>query len=148
MGYRSHGKGQFLRGRTYAQRHSNVNCVKTAEPIEMPLGLWTRGMPKEACIRWGPDLPCVWAIIRGKEMPRHAARRHCQGMNRHFQAKLALQMVNSHPSDCGWLFTFCRWIAFCRLRNTALVHARCVHGRVHIYTTVYTAFQAYTRLKL
>jgi len=28
--------------------------------------------PKEACIRWGPDPPCRGAIIRGKDMPRHA----------------------------------------------------------------------------
>jgi len=37
-------KGQFL-GKgvpRHARRHSDVNCAKTAEPIEMPFGLWTR----------------------------------------------------------------------------------------------------------
>jgi len=31
-----------------------VNCAKTAEPFEMPFGLWTRmGLTKEGCIMWG-----------------------------------------------------------------------------------------------
>ena len=30
--------------------------------------------PKQACIRWDPDPLCEGAIIRGKDMPGHAAR--------------------------------------------------------------------------
>jgi len=29
-------------GEGHARRHSDVSCVRTAEPIEMPFGLWTR----------------------------------------------------------------------------------------------------------
>jgi len=29
------------------RRQSDVNCAKMAEPIEMPLGLWTRVSPKK-----------------------------------------------------------------------------------------------------
>jgi len=32
-----------------AQRHSDVSCAKTAEPIEMLFGLWSQ---VEACMRW------------------------------------------------------------------------------------------------
>jgi len=40
-----HGKGTFFWGKgmpRHAQRHSGVNCAKTAEPIEVPFGFWTR----------------------------------------------------------------------------------------------------------
>jgi len=30
-----------------ARRHSDINCAKTAEPIEMPFGLWTRVGPRK-----------------------------------------------------------------------------------------------------
>jgi len=44
----------------YCYRPSNVVCqsvtvmspAKTAEPIEMPFGLWTRVGPRN-CVRWG-----------------------------------------------------------------------------------------------
>jgi len=38
-----------------------VSPAKTAETIEMPFGLWARGI-KEPCIRWSPDRH----ICRGK----------------------------------------------------------------------------------
>jgi len=34
---------------------ATVSCAKTAEPIEMPFGMLTRGA-EEPCIRWGSDL--------------------------------------------------------------------------------------------
>ena len=35
-----------------------VGPAETAEPIEMPFGLWTRVGPRNhARIRWGPDPP-------------------------------------------------------------------------------------------
>jgi len=42
-----------------------VNPAKTAEPIEMPFGLWTRGGPKELHIRWGPDPSQEGSHLRG-----------------------------------------------------------------------------------
>jgi len=45
---------------------------KTAEPIEMPFGLWTQLGARNHVL----DPPCEWAIIRGKDMPGHA-QRHC-----------------------------------------------------------------------
>ena len=39
------------------ERHSVVNCAKTAEPIEMPFWVVGLNRPKESGIRWGLDLP-------------------------------------------------------------------------------------------
>jgi len=44
-----------------------VSPAKTAEPIEMPFGLKTRG-PRAPCIRWGFRHPIRKAIL-GKEEP-------------------------------------------------------------------------------
>jgi len=40
-----------------------VSPAKTAETIEIPFGFWTRGGPKESCIRWGADPPWEGAIL-------------------------------------------------------------------------------------
>ena len=40
----------ILRGKgipRHARQHSDVSCAKTAEPIEMPFGLWTRVGPRK-----------------------------------------------------------------------------------------------------
>jgi len=34
-----------------------VSPTKTAEPIEMPLGLWARMGPRNHVLDWGPGLP-------------------------------------------------------------------------------------------
>ena len=68
----SHGKGQFWGGgRPTLKGRSAVSCAKTAEPIDMPFGLWTRvdRGPNEACMRWSPDPPCEGAIIRERTCP-------------------------------------------------------------------------------
>jgi len=67
---------------TYCFRRSTVVCqsvcrsvtivshAKTAEPIEMPFGIWIRvGRSKEPCIRWGwgpVPAPRKGAILRGE----------------------------------------------------------------------------------
>jgi len=42
--------------------------AKTAEPIEIPFGLWTleSGGPKEPRIRWGTDPPYEGTILKGE----------------------------------------------------------------------------------
>ena len=60
----------------YCYRPSSMVCLsvavvspaKTAELINMPFGLRTRG-PREPCVRWGPGAPWEEAILRGKERP-------------------------------------------------------------------------------
>jgi len=45
-----HGRGNFKgkgASRCKVQRHSAVICAKTAEPIEMPFGSWTRVGPRK-----------------------------------------------------------------------------------------------------
>jgi len=44
-----------------------VSPAKTAKPIEMPLDDSGGGL-REPCIRWGPDPPWEWAILRGEEV--------------------------------------------------------------------------------
>ena len=49
-----HDKGQFWgKGSPIAQVQglSAVSCAETAEPIDLPFGLWTRVGPKEAQVR-------------------------------------------------------------------------------------------------
>jgi len=46
-----------------------VRTAKTAEPIEMPFGLWYSGGPNKPCIRWAADPSCKGEILRGKSGP-------------------------------------------------------------------------------
>jgi len=41
-GPRKHMFNVFARWRQCARRHSAVSCAKTADPIDLPFGLWTR----------------------------------------------------------------------------------------------------------
>ena len=41
-------------GRSVGLSVTIVSPTKTAEPIEVPFGVWTRLGQKEPCIRWGP----------------------------------------------------------------------------------------------
>jgi len=43
-----------------------VSRAKTAEPIKMSFGLWTRVGPRNHVLIWGPDTQCEWAILRRK----------------------------------------------------------------------------------
>jgi len=43
-----------------------VSLAKTAEPIEMPFGLWTRVDSKNHAFGRGPDPPYEGAMLRGK----------------------------------------------------------------------------------
>ena len=68
-----------------------VSPAKTAEPIEIPFGVDSRG-PKEPCIRWGPDprreeaswrCPAHWkalsvtdALYAAKKINNGASQRH------------------------------------------------------------------------
>ena len=64
------GKGNFEAGGVprYARRHFDMNCAKTAEPIKMPFGLWTRVSLRKHALD-GAQIRCEGAIIRGKDMP-------------------------------------------------------------------------------
>jgi len=46
-----------------------VNPAKTAEPIEIPLGLWTRVGPRNHVLERDPDPPWEVTISRGKGRP-------------------------------------------------------------------------------
>jgi len=55
-----HGKGQFLVGKgcpIVKSRDSMVICAKTAEPIEMPFGLWAQMWPRKHVLDGGPQVP-------------------------------------------------------------------------------------------
>jgi len=43
-----------------------VSPAKTAEPVEMPFGLWTWVGPKNHVLDGAPYVPCKWAILRVK----------------------------------------------------------------------------------
>ena len=74
--FRSHHGTAYVDA-AYSYRPSNAICLlgclsvtivspaKTAEPIELPFGLWTHG-PKEPCIRRGSRFPMQGVILRGK----------------------------------------------------------------------------------
>jgi len=44
-----------------------VTCAKTAEPIEMPFGLWAWMGPRNR-VKWGPD-PMDWGNYWGNGRP-------------------------------------------------------------------------------
>jgi len=46
-----------------------VSPAKTAEPIEIPFGLWTRVRPRNHILDGGPDPAWEGSILRGKERP-------------------------------------------------------------------------------
>jgi len=52
-----------------------VICAKTAEPIEMPFGLWSRVGPRKHVFDGAQILNAKGVITTGKDMPGHA-RRH------------------------------------------------------------------------
>jgi len=52
-------------------RDTAVNCAKTAEPIEMPFGLWTLVCPRKHVFDGGSRSACELAIFRVEDMPRH-----------------------------------------------------------------------------
>ena len=54
------GKGAFY-CKVYG--HSAVICAKTAEPIEMPFGLWVRMGLRNRMLDGGPDPPREGAIL-------------------------------------------------------------------------------------
>jgi len=43
--------------------HSAVICIKTTEPIVMPLGFWARAGPRIQELDGGPDPPWEGAIL-------------------------------------------------------------------------------------
>ena len=49
----------YLRCRQYVRNPTatTVSPAKTAEPIELPIGLWTRVGPINHVFGWGPDPP-------------------------------------------------------------------------------------------
>jgi len=71
-------EGAILRER-HAMRYlmTLLFCAKTAEPIEMPSGLWTWMGSRKHILDGSPDPPSEGAIFREKDMPGHA-RRHCR----------------------------------------------------------------------
>ena len=82
----------------YCYRPSSVVCLsvclsvtivilaKTAEPIEMPVGLWTQVYPRNHVLDGGPDLAWERAILRGKRRPivKYSERRPCAAAMRPF----------------------------------------------------------------
>jgi len=54
----------------------SVALIKTAEPIDMPFGVWTQVGQRNHVLDGVQIAPCQGAIFRGKNMPGHA-RRHC-----------------------------------------------------------------------
>jgi len=73
-----------------------VNPAKTAEPIEIPLGLWTRvGGPRNHVLERDPDPPWEVAILRGKGRPvvKYRDYRPCAAAMRPFCVKLLLPLV-------------------------------------------------------
>jgi len=45
-----------------------VNHAKTAEPIEIPFGMWTRVGPVNYVLDRSPDLPRVGVFLRGNDV--------------------------------------------------------------------------------
>ena len=68
------GRGKFCGGENgrpivkYREGHSTVVCGKTAEPTEMPFGLWARMGPRNRVLHRGPDPPWEGGIW-GKALP-------------------------------------------------------------------------------
>jgi len=65
---------------------TRVGCAKTDEPIEMPFGIWTRGVhwSKEPFIRWGVWFPHETEHFRGTS-PSPLSYRECPACGRYSQ---------------------------------------------------------------
>jgi len=61
--------GSFEGERGVPQGHCGYLC-ETAEPVEMPIGLWTRMGPRNDVLDGGPDPPREGVIFRGEEAAR------------------------------------------------------------------------------
>jgi len=59
----------------HARRHSAVICAKTAEPIEMLFGLWTRMDRRKHVLHTWKHIGSTWRIQLNR--PCVAAMRHC-----------------------------------------------------------------------
>jgi len=59
----------------HARQHSDGRCAKTAEPVEMPFGLWIWVGPRKHVLDGVQNPLCERAIFMGQDMPGHA-RRH------------------------------------------------------------------------
>ena len=65
-------EGAILRGKgmsRHAGLHSDMNFVKTAEPIEMPFGLRTWEVPRNHVLDGGPDHPMGSCNFGGNGSP-------------------------------------------------------------------------------
>ena len=117
-----------------------VSPAKTAEPIEMPFGVWTQvGQRKH--VRWDPS-PWQREIIRGKDMPGYARRHSAMSC-----AKLAKSID----------FPFGLWTQVGRIKKKfnriRQVAPMCPHWRAHwrnlentIESSVCGAMQPYVKL--
>ena len=79
---------QFWGGQPIVKYRDGLLCgelCKTAEPIEMPFGIWTREGPKRACITWGAH----WRHLENTHWIVHV-RQQCGLMSNYFDHLLEL----------------------------------------------------------
>jgi len=65
-----------------------MSCAETAEPIQMPFGIWTWMCPRKYILDGSPD-PLAKEQLLGERTCLGMLTTLCWGVNRHFQAKLA-----------------------------------------------------------
>ena len=99
---------------------STVICTKTAEPIEMPFGLWAR-MSQRKHILYGAQIPHVKEQLLGK---RHA--RACPTILPWTVQKLLNRSICHLGCGLGWAELSTSSIVFVRLRQPM-----CPHRRAH-----------------
>jgi len=109
-------EGAILKGKSMpwnAWQHWRELCKK-GRPDQDAIWVMDLGGPKEACTKLGPDPPCEGAIIRRKDMPRHA-RQHsavsCASMAKSMYLPFGLWTHVSqrkHNFDCS-----CQVVTIC-----------------------------------
>jgi len=112
-----------------------VSPTKTAEPIEMPCGLWTRVGPRNHVLRGGPDPPRERVILRVVLFPHYIYIIMCKQ-----------QMPQQHRAAdlCAWDSASRRKRGF-RMNSSAVGLGRCGLSSEfldHLFTLLYRALRS------
>ena len=110
------GRGNF-EGEWHARRHSDVNCAKTAEPIDLPFGLWTRvGLRKHKFNRIRQAAPmCCYGLVHWHHLANTTEPSVCGGDAALCQITLTTASWHSLPvrASCLSVRSVCHKSVFC-----------------------------------
>jgi len=122
--------GAILRGkqanRCKVQRRSAIICANTAEPIDVPFGLWARMGPKALCVTWESRSPIwrgqFWWIRAPTVNYRHFLQSAVQKRFNRSICRLGCGL--EWAEECTNSIVFARWRQCARMGGHVLVSYR------------------------